>query len=171
MKLFLSLLFLIVSVFFSSCCTKTTTPAAEKITLKTTSIENGKKELFLLKNKSIDTLHENESLAYRLKTSTSTDVIQYVYEINMDQAQYDGGLRETLSFEIPHGDFELNLTDNELQNTKMLFSRQCYCRGQNGNFKITKGTLKASGKAGKVKVDLYFSQDKVPQETKSISFE
>jgi hypothetical protein len=169
MKLSLSILFLSLGVFFSSCCSKKTVPE-EKITLKTTAIEHGKEILYLLKNKSIDTITRNGSLAYELKTNATTDVVQYIYEINMDQVQYDGGLREMLVFEIPHGDYELNLTDNELQNTKMLFGRQCYCRGQNGIFKITKGTLNISSKAGKIVVDLNFQQDKVPQITKSISF-
>lgn len=170
MKLFPSLLMLSIGMFFSSCCNQKKT-VEEKITLKTTTIENGKQLLHLLKNKTIDTLQVNEALGYELKTNVATDVVQYVYEINMDQVQYDGGLREILVFEIPHGDFELNLTDNELQKTKMLFSRQCFCRGQNGIFRIKKGNLKVSSKAGKLNIVLNFHQDKVPQETKTISSE
>jgi viroplasmin and RNaseH domain-containing protein len=170
MKLSLSILLLSLGIFLSACCSKKTT-MQEKITLKTTPLRNGSETLSLIKNKSLDTLSKNGSLSYELKASSLTDVIQYTYEIDMDQTPVDGGLREELLFEIPQGDFELNLTDNELQNTKMLFGRQCYCRGQNGIFRITKGNLRVFSKARKINIALDFHQDNVPQKTKTISSE
>ncbi|WP_162126611.1 hypothetical protein [Flavobacterium phycosphaerae] len=170
MKLSLSILILSLGICLSSCCSQKKATNGN-IILKTTLFKNGNETLSLLKNKSIDTTTKNNSLAYELKTNTTTDVIQYSYEIDMDQAAYDGGLREELLFEIPQGDFEFNLTNNELQKTKMLFGRYCYCRGQNGVFKITNGSLNISRQSGKVTLAINFHQDSVPQKIKTTSVE
>jgi viroplasmin and RNaseH domain-containing protein len=168
MKYFSSIILFFFAILFSGCCNQKKI-TEEKTTLNTVSFKDGNETILLLNNKSLDTIHQNGSLSYALKDNASTDVIRYTYEINMDQVQVDGGLREELLFEIPHGDFELNLTNRNLQNTKMLFGRYCYCRGQNGIFSITNGVLDIRRKDEKLTINLNFAQDKVPQKIKAIS--
>jgi hypothetical protein len=168
MKYSSSIILLFFAVFFSGCCNQKKI-VEEKTILNTVSFKDGNETILLLNHKSLDTIHKNGSLSYELKDNALTDVIRYTYEINMDQVQMDGGLREELLFEIPHGDFELRLSDGNLQNTKMLFGRYCYCRGQNGIFSITNGILDMSRKNEKLSINLNFAQDKVPQKIKAIS--
>jgi hypothetical protein len=122
----------------------------------------------LWKNTKIDTLLTNASGFYPLKYDASTDVIRYVYAINMDQAAYDGGYSEELLFEIPHQDATFTLTDSALQQTKMLFGRHCHCRGQNGFFSVVKGTLRFVKKDKQLSFSLNFKVNKVPQKVNKI---
>jgi len=166
----LSLVFLTASLFFFPSCSSKKQSSADKITLQYTDIENGKGTIVILKNKSLAIASTEMGLTYRINPNTSSDIIHYNYEKNMDQVQIDGGYREELIFEIPSGDFELSLTDNELQKTKMIYGRHCFCRGQNGLFKITKGALKITRKKGKLKFVATYHQDKVPQVIAEIQY-
>jgi hypothetical protein len=88
----------------------------------------------------------------------------------MDQIQFDGGLKEELIFEIPKGNLELNFSDADLQKTKMLFGRYCYCRGRNGIFKINSGQLHLMVHSDSIVLSLKFKSLKTPQAFDSIIF-
>lgn len=133
--------------------------------------EFGDCKLVVLKNNALDTLHINNSLTYRLKESALTDVVKYTYNIHFDRADYDGGYKEEVLFEIPKGNLKKTYVNNDLQKTKMIFGRHCFCRGKTGLFKIKDGTLRIRVKNEKVAFDLEFFQDDVPRVIKKISTE
>ena len=152
-----------------SACNAQKTAGEDKIVLKTTPFKNGKETLYLLKNKTLDTATVNGSFTYQVKDNAATDVVQYTYEKDMDKVAVDGGLREELLFEIPKGNFDLSLANTDLQKTKMLFGRYCYCRGQNGIFTITDGHLTVTRQNDELVVTLDFHQKHIPQAFEKIS--
>lgn len=144
-------------------CGHSKTVHQTKIILKSTTFQNGKETLTILKNKSLDTATVNGYLTYQLKDNATTDVVQFSYEKDLDKAALDGGLREELLFEIQQSDFSIAFTDAELQKTKMLFGRYCYCRGQNGIVLITDGKLNLSRQKDQLLLSLEFHSKNIPQ--------
>ena len=80
----------------------------------------------------------------------------------------DANYREEVIFEIKNSDTNLILSGEELQTTKMLFGRFCYCKGQTGYYLVEDGTLNLVQKDNKVSFSLDFNITKVPQIIKSI---
>jgi hypothetical protein len=126
------LIFFFILLSNLSSCKTTQKVNEEKTLLKIDSLKNTSNKLYLLKNKKLDIVSLNGSLSYEKKDNEKTNVIQFVYERDMDQAAYDGGYKEEVIYEIPNDISEQNYSDAELQNTKMLFGRYCYCRGKTG---------------------------------------
>ncbi|MCF6131728.1 hypothetical protein [Flavobacterium wongokense] len=115
-------------------------------------------------------METNGSLSYKMETNPKTSVLLFVYEKDMDKVAYDGGYKEEVVFEIPNDVAEQNYTDSELQNTKMLFGRYCFCRGKNGLFKIEKGKLHLASTKKGPHFELQFKIDEVPQVTTEINY-
>jgi hypothetical protein len=126
------LIFFFILLSNLSSCKTTQKVNEEKTLLKIDSLKNTSNKLYLLKNKKLDIVSLNGSLSYEKKDNEKTNVIQFVYERDMDQAAYDGGYKEEVIYEIPNDISEQNYSDAELQNTKMLFGRYCYSRGKTG---------------------------------------
>lgn len=109
-------------------------------------------------------------LYYELEESKTTTVVLYTYNRKSDNDLADGTYREELLFEINSNAMNLNLSGKELQETKMLFGRFCYCKGQTGYYKVENGTLKMDKQKDKVALAIQFQQDHVPQVLSAISF-
>ena len=86
-------------------------------------------------------IDETGALYYRLTENKNTSVISYEYKKHTDSTLVDNHYSETILLEIDNNSKELNLKDKNLQNVKMLFDKQCFCRGQAGVYKITNGHL------------------------------
>ena len=87
----------------------------------------------------------------------------------MHKGLQDGHYREEIVFEINNNDSEIKFSGNDLQKTKMLFGRFCFCRGSTGNYKITDGNLKLKQTKKEVIFTLDFKNNKVPQLLQVIS--
>lgn len=126
--------------------------------------EDGDCGLELLKNKRLvikkDSLGD---LYYEIEDSKDTDVVRYNYHRRNENQYADGTYREELTFEIKSEDLNLNLTGKHLQETKMVFGRFCYCKGETGYYKVEKGTLvlKRQNKKGNLHIEFKIAQ--VPQ--------
>lgn len=153
-----------------SACKSTQIASEEKILLKVDSVKNTSQKIYLLRNKKLEVTHVNGSLSYQIVANEKTNVIQFFYEKDMDQAAYDGGYREEVIFEVPNDTAEINYTDEELQNTKMLFGRYCFCRGQTGLYKVKEGKLHIKTTKKESHFELQFKINEVPQITNEISF-
>ena len=103
------------------------------------------------------------SFYYSLDDNTATSVIVYEYKRNVEEGLQDGEHREEIVFEINNAETAFSLKDQNLQNTKMLFGRHCFCRGQAGYFKVTEGNLNYENKNGTINFNLEFKMTKVPQ--------
>lgn len=142
----------------------------EKVMLKIDSTKSIAKKLFLLKNKKLVLSENYGALSYTIIDSDNTNIVQFFYEKDMDKVAYDGGYREEVVFEVSNNSNQKNYTDGELQNTKMLFGRYCFCRGQTGLYKVNQGTLHVKSSKKEIHFELQFKIDEVPQVTKKVIF-
>jgi hypothetical protein len=149
---------------------KTREKAQERIVLKIDSTKNTARKVYLFKNKKLEISEVNGSLAYKMGPSENTSVIQFVYEKDMDKVAYDGGYKEEVVFEIPNDVSGRNYKDTELQQTKMLFGRYCFCRGKTGLYKVKNGTLHITSSKKEPRFELQFKITEVPQETEKIVY-
>jgi len=141
----------------------------EKTLLKIDSVKNTSQKIYLLKNKKLEVTLVNGSLSYQIVANDKTNVIQFVYEKDLDKVAYDGGYREEVVFEFPNAISEQNYTDEELQNTKMLFGRYCFCRGKTGLYKVREGKLHIISSKKATHFELQFKINEVPQVIYEIS--
>lgn len=158
------LLFIPLALGLSFCnCTKSTM-AKTNLVIESECPENGTCTIQILKNKQLVVkADEFGSIYHQLTDHIGTSVIHYEYNRLVEEGLQDGHHREEILFEINNEVTALHLTDNELQNTKMLFGRHCYCKGQTGFFKVQKGQLHLENEKESIKVDLDFQISQVPQ--------
>ena len=159
---------LVVILIFFGCSSKknssSTTNGATYYSILSACPEEGTCAVELLRNKSLNVkADEFGSIYYQLLDSEGTNVIRYTYDKTVPEGLQDGNHREEIIFEISTTNQTLTLTGKELQQTKMLFGRFCFCRGQTGSYKVEDGTLNLTQKDDSVHFDLQFANGKVPQ--------
>lgn len=131
--------------------------------------EDGKCTVEIRQNKRLEIkTDELGSLYYQVLDNDQTSVVFYKYDRNVPADLADAGYTEEIIFEIPNQDGEITLSGNRLQETKMLFRRMCFCRGQTGNFKVQDGNLNLKKKGQSVQFLLDFKITAVPQVVNSI---
>jgi hypothetical protein len=132
--------------------------------------DNGKCSVEIFRNQSLEVKTDDTGATYYNKIDNpKTSVILYKYDRNVPKEVQDANYSEQVVFEIPNDVATLNLSGQDLQQTKMLFGRFCFCRGAAGNFKVTEGRLVVNQKNKEVKFDLDFKITKVPQTINSFS--
>ena len=133
-------------------------------TLSSECPQNGTCEVEILKNKQLILLYDDlGGMYYDIKDHDGTTVIHFQYNKTTEANLQDGHYREDLIFEVKNSDKSLNLSDTELQQSKLIFGRHCFCKGQTGYFKIEKGKLNLTSKKDEIRFDLSFENEKVPQ--------
>lgn len=170
-----------IMMFFGSCKCKKDLIAE---TIKTNSIpsskfqkmmttfcpENGKCTTAIYRNKSLEIkTDEFGHNYYNQIDNAETSVIKFSYNRNVPKGLQDGSYREEIVFEINNSDKELSLKNEEIQKTKMLFGRFCYCKGSTGNYKVIDGNLNLKQKDNEVEFELVFKNNQVPQLLTTIS--
>ena len=165
----ISALFLF-GLLFSCNAQKNVSASIPKITSECPS--DGTCEIEILKNKHL-LLHYDDlgGMYYDIKENNGTTVIHYQYNKTTEANLQDGHYREDLIFEIKNSDTSLDLTDIELQQTKLIFGRHCFCKGQTGYFKIENGNLNLVSKNNEIYFSLSFFCKQVPQIINSISIQ
>lgn len=169
MRYFSLLVLSFLAISFTSCKSVKDTNQ-EKVLLKMDSVNKVATKIVLFKNKSLNVESANGSLSYTMENSTKTNVLQFIYEKDMDQAAHDGGYKEEVVFEVPNADSEMNYEDAGLQDTKMLFGRYCFCRGKTGLYLVKQGKLNVKSSKKETHFDLQFKITEVPQVTERISY-
>lgn len=158
----------IVGVLLSCNAQKTTFDTTPNIT--SVCPTDGKCEIEILKNKQLILRYDDlGGMYYDIQDNEGTTVIHYQYAKTTQANLQDGHYREDIIFEIKNAVKVLNLTDGALQETKLIFGRQCFCKGQTGYFKVEKGTLHLEEKKGVYSLQIEFSTLKVPQIIQRIS--
>lgn len=153
-------------LFSCNCSKQTTMVNPQKVALESTCPKEGDCKIEILENKKMNVLDDGTgSLYYRLEDDLEHKVIKYTYDKRVKGDLQDANYREEIVFEIENEIKEETITNENLQNVKMLFGRFCYCKGQAGNFKVNNGNLKIT----KDKIDLDFEIKEVPQIIKNIS--
>lgn len=155
-------------LLFSCTAQKNMSTTMSKITSECP--KDGACEVEILKNKQLLLLHDDlGGMYYDIKDHDGTTVIHFQYNKTTEANLQDGHYREDILFEVKNSDKSLNLTDSELQQTKLIFGRHCFCKGQTGYFKIKKGRLNLFSKKDEIHFDLSFENEKVPQLIRFIS--
>lgn len=162
---------LFLSILLLSCNTqKNVSTAMQKITSECPS--DGTCEVEILKNKQLILLYDDlGGMYYDIKDQEGTTVIHYQYNKTTQANLQDGHYREDVIFEVKNSDITLNLIDTQLQQTKLIFGRHCFCKGETGYFKIENGKLNLSSKSNGLSFNLNFRNEKVPQIIDFISTE
>jgi hypothetical protein len=140
------------------------------VTLTSECPKNGTCTLKLHKNKSMSVkTDEWGNRSYALEESTEKSVIQFNYVRTVKGNIQDAGYREEIAFEINNGNYNLSQSGAALQNTKMLFGRFCFCKGQTGYYNVIDGKLTISGSKEKTAI-INFKVAEVPQIINGITF-
>lgn len=123
----------------------------------------------LLKNQSLDVLRDNlGGTYYKLAESNTTHVVRFKYDRDHDPSLADSGYTEEIIFEISSEKPETTLSGADLQNSKILFGRFCFCRGATGYYKPHDGTLKIAKSGKGYAIDVAINITEVPQIIKKI---
>ena len=164
------LFFIPLAFILSFCkCPKATIAASDKSVIESVCPENGKCTVELLRNKSLAVkADEFGSVYYQTLESKETSVVIYRYDKNVPAALQDANYREEIVFEINNKTQTLSLSGKDLQQSKMLFGRFCFCKGQTGNYKVVEGTLNLKQEGDTVQFDLNFTVNQVPQLINSV---
>ncbi|AXG73574.1 hypothetical protein DVK85_04750 [Flavobacterium arcticum] len=132
----------ILLILFSCGSTKSLHDNAEAVTSITTCPEDGNCTFEVLKNKSLIIKTDDiGKLYYTIKDNSATSVLKYRYVKETNSTLPDSGYVEEVVFEIFNDSTNLDYTDGEIQNTKMLFGVMCFCKGKAGSYSVEKGNL------------------------------
>ncbi len=145
---------IVVLFLFVFCsCTITNNLPTQKSTI---CPSDGDCTVTILEHKSM-VLNSNEdnSTSYTLQDDSTHTVIRYEFKKNSNQEATDGSYKEVIIFEI-NNNTPQTLENEDLQKTKMLFRRFCFCRGQIGFYKVMNGKLEWNKKINKLHFHLDF---------------
>lgn len=125
---------------------KTLPEAAESGYTVASCPENNACTLDIIKNKSLIIKEDGTgSLYYSTSDNPEINIIKYRYTKESNPQFQDSGYIEEVIFEIPANSKRLDYNDSTLQETKMLFSVMCFCRGKAGNYAVKEGSLTYDG--------------------------
>ena len=147
----LSVLFL-----FNSCGNNKTVVSTnnKEVIILADGIEekDGDVSVDIFNNSTLNLKDDTIGAIYPVIASGNNLVVEFIYEEKAPEGTADGDYSETLHFEIPQNTTVLNLMDEELNNVKLLYGKQCFCRGEAGYYEVKKGKIKIV----KTESDIYF---------------
>ena len=157
--------FLVIFLLCSCSCKK----GIEAITRENTVLESdcpsdGICSVEIIKDKSIIVKTDETGQIYtQFADSRDTSVLVWRYDRDNLEGFQDGSHREEIILEIKNTDTNLVLTDEELQQRKVIFGRFCFCKGQSGYYKIVNGKLNMKKLKDILTLELNFKISEVPQ--------
>ena len=145
-------------------CKKAVIEEKKAFSIESVCPQDGVCTIEVLKNKSLVVKTDDFGSTYfQMTDNEETSVIHYQYNRTVEEGLQDGQHREEVLFEINNSATELKLSNSELQSTKMLFGRHCFCKGQAGYFNVENGSLILQKKNDVITFELDFKIYKVPQ--------
>lgn len=137
-------------------------PCAKNATCTLTVMPN--KGLFVQAGNSA----KGNSLLYVIEDNPNKNVIRYKFKRTSKDNVQDANYNEEVVFELDRNVTAVHLSNEQLQSTKMIFGRFCFCdKTQIGLFKVQQGTLSIDAQHNG---ELHFTIPEVPQVTKQIRF-
>ncbi|WP_298118249.1 hypothetical protein [Flavobacterium sp.] len=150
---------------------KTSEIKKDEIVTNSTCPSDGKCTIEVIKNKSLEVKSDEfGSNYYNLTDNMNTSVVLYRYNRNVEEGLQDASYKEEIIFEINNNEKQLSLSDRDLQKTKMIFGRICFCRGQTGYYKVQSGKLFLENQKENIILDLNFKITEVPQVINSFNY-
>lgn len=96
-------------------------------------------------------------------------VVEYTYSKEGPKGTVDGNYSETIQFEIPMATDNLSKTDTSLKDVNLVYTKQCFCRGEAGAYTIDQGKLLLEKTNNALTFDLQFKVGKTSQVVSHIS--
>ena len=126
--------------------------------------EDAQCSLEILQNSSFVIEQDKQQNSYFTIEKGDKLIIKYLFKRNEPPNTADANYSESIYFEIDDTNKQLFLTNDALQDVKMIYQRLCYCKdGTSGTFKVTQGRLKLIKTNENLSIDLYFKVGKIPQ--------
>lgn len=153
-------------LLFLSCSSNKTKIAESNIgcTLESICPDDGTCSIIVYSNQKLEILtDETGSLYYKKVADENSKIVHFQYKKTVEENVQDGHYQEELIFELNTNETSLYLSDESLQNTKMIFGRHCFCKGQAGYFQIKSGKLDLKQLDGKNSLTIEFKASEVPQ--------
>jgi len=132
------------------------------------STENVKIEKFLDSSLKYHEDNLNGFYAEIVSGDNDTDVITIKYSKTGPEGTMDGNYSETLYFEVPNKEVEMQLSNTELQDVKMIYEKACYCKGEAGYYKVKEGSLKVERNKDYINIQTEFSIPETSQQVKKV---
>jgi hypothetical protein len=118
----------------------------------------------VLKNKSLQIKQDDFGALYPVLEEGISHVIKFEYQRDEIENTQDGHYSELIYVELPQNMQSIQLINDDLSTVKVLFARLCFCRGQTGYYKVTKGQLEITkNEDDTYNFMLQFQIDEVPQ--------
>lgn len=161
---------LILLLFAGACKTQNTTATTDENTMieqntkqDTACPEDGVCEVKIHKNALLQIKEDGTGALYPVLGSGDRLVVEYTYTRKGPEGTMDGDYSETIYFEIPTSTKTLNKEDASLNDVKLLYGKQCYCKGEAGFYSVDIGTLSLEKKGDIIIFDLQFHVGKTTQ--------
>ena len=149
-----------------SCSSAKPEPDANKVQLPPPHIncpEKGDCTFEVLKDSKLVLQYNDQGQLYPEVTAGDQIVIKYHYKKDEREDVMDDSYSEFVYLEIDPKEEQIVLRDKELQQVKMIFGRICFCKGSNGYFRVTRGSLFLFNKNKNLQLRTNFNVNKVPQ--------
>ncbi len=171
--------FLILPLLMVNACNTTkTTQVSSSEENETELMENSKAScpedgvctLEVQRNKQI-VLKKDEATAMYYPEIKDGDnmVVIYTFSKKGPEGTVDGNYSETIHFEISPNTNELTKKGKGLQDVKLLYGKQCYCKGEAGFYKVENGKLHVLKNNNKLEFNLQFAINKTSHKLSNIS--
>lgn len=171
-----ALIFLIPLFVVNACKTQTGTVISsentkmEQVENKVTGCpEEGACTVAVHKNKNLVIKEDGTGALYPEMVAGENMVVVYTYSKEGPEGTVDGNYSETIHFEIPATVENLSKENASLGDVKLLYGKQCFCRGEAGFYPITNGKLLVEITNQAVVFDLKFKVEKTSQVVSHIS--
>lgn len=168
--------FLIPLFMVNACKTQTgTVISSENTTMqqmenKPTGCPNeGTCTVVVHKNKTLNIRKDDTDALYPQMVDGANTVVEYTYLKEGPEGTADGNYSETIQFEIPAGTENFSKENASLADVKLLFGKQCFCRGEAGYYPITNGKLLIEKSSQGIIFDLKFKVEKTSQVVTHVS--
>lgn len=123
----------------------------------------------VMENKTIEIMKDGLGDLYPEVKNGNNIVVQYTYSKQGPDGTVDGNYSETVHFEIPASTTNLSKEGTSLQDVKLLYGKQCYCKGEAGYYRISEGKLSLEKSNRQIAFDLQFNVGKTSQVVSHIS--
>ena len=170
--------FLMLPLLMVNACNTTKTTQVSSSEDKTEVMENSKKQCpddgvctaEVQKNKQIILKNdEATNMVYPVIKDGNNMVVVYTFSQKGPEGTVDGNYSETIHFEVPANLSELDKKGASLQDVKLLYGKQCYCKGEAGFYIVENGSLQVTKTKNELHFELQFVVDKTSHKLSKIS--
>lgn len=166
---------LLALVVLSMCKTQQSADAAESVNSAASQFKDsgcpdgGNCTVTHQKNKKLSIMKDDTGALYPSIEDGENSIITYTYARKGPEGTMDGDYSESIQFEIPANVGILKKENTSLQDVKLLFGKQCFCKGDAGFYRVNQGTLNVKKTDATLMFELQFSLDHPTHQISQIS--